>query len=391
MSWLSLIGLVLLAALVVAELWRLHLVFWHGRLDVPMTYHDEEQITLPDGGVIELRRIRSAQVMPSSKHPVLMIHGIAVNHRNNDPVPKHSFARFLSERGRDVWLLTMRSGLGRPSLFGHANQAFSSMRDHDLPQAVEIVLARTQAKQLDVVAYSMGGMVLYAALGRTLSASLIRRALVFASPGMVRSLGPLAWVRYLPPFLTPTLPLRIASRSLAFAHRALPGSLKRVFYNPINVSAEIARQSMYNMFEDIPGRLGADFVRWAADGGRLTLDGAPVLDGLHDIDVPACFFAGSVDWLAPDHAVRAAYDAWGRDVPSCPKSYLLLGRSSGAKQDYGHGDFAFGTHAYEEVFEPAARFLDEEYAAGTIKAYTADTAKVRDAILQPAAVQTSST
>ena len=360
MSWLSLVGLFLLMALVLAELWRLHLVFWHARLDVPMAYHDEEQITLPDGGVIELRRIRSAHALPSSSVPVLMIHGIAVNHRNNDPVPQHSFARFLSQRGRDVWLLTMRSGLGRPSLFGHANQAFSSMRDHDLPRAVEIVLARTQTQRLDVVAYSMGGMVLYAALGRTLEARLIRRVLVFASPGMVRPLGPLALVRYLPVSLTPTVPMRIFTRSLAFAHRALPGSLKRVFYNPTNVCANIARQSMFNMFEDIPGRLGADFVRWAADGGRMTLDGAPVLDGLHGINVPAFFFAGSADWLAPEHAVRAAYDAWGRDVPSCTKSYLLLGRHSGAKQDYGHGDFAFGTHAHEEVFVPGARFLNEE-------------------------------
>ena len=121
----------------------------------------------------------------------------------------------------------------------------------------------------------------------------------------------------------------------------------------------IARQSMFNMFEDIPGRLGADFVRWAANDGLLTLDGKPVLEGLHSVDVPAMFFAGSADWIAPPQAVRAAFDAWGRDMPSCPKSYLLLGRESGARHDYGHGDFAFGTHAEEEVFVPGARFLSE--------------------------------
>ncbi len=61
MSWWSLLALVLLAALVFAELWRMHLVFWHGRLGVDMAYHDEEQITMPDGGVIELRRIRTTK------------------------------------------------------------------------------------------------------------------------------------------------------------------------------------------------------------------------------------------------------------------------------------------------------------------------------------------
>jgi len=356
MSQWSMIGLVLLSVLVLAELWRMHLSFWKEHLSMPMHYAHEETLTMPDGAVIELRRLRHA-APDADAVPVLLVHGIAVNHRNNDPSPERSFARFLSLEGRDVWLLTMRSGRTRPSLFGPEHHAFSAMRDHDLPRGVDAVLARTGQSQLDLVAYSMGGMVMYAAIGRTLHVSRVRRAVAFASPGKVRTLGPLAFARYLPRSLTPTLPMRIVTRSFAFAHALLPGFITRVFYNPSNVPAHIARQSMVDMFSDIPGQLGADFVRWAAAGGELVLDGERVLDGLHAIRVPACFFAGSVDLLAPADLVRAAYDAWGKGVPELEKHFILLGRESGARDEYGHGDFAFGTHAHEEVFTPAARFL----------------------------------
>ncbi len=356
MSHWSMLGLVLLVLLALAELWRMHLTFWKEHLSMPMQYALEETLTMPDGGVIELRRLRHPAPNTGAV-PVLLVHGIAVNHRNNDPSPERSFARFLSLEGRDVWLLTMRSGRTRPSLFGPAHHAFAAMRDHDLPRGVDAVLSRTGHRQLDLVAYSMGGMVMYAALGRTLEVSRVHRAVAFASPGKVRTLGPLAWARYLPRSLTPTLPLRIVTHSFAFAHALLPGFITRVFYNPSNVPSHLARQSMVDMFSDIPGQLGADFVRWAAAGGELVLDGERVLDGLHAVRVPACFFAGSVDLLAPADLVRMAYDAWGKGVPEIEKHFILLGRASGAHDEYGHGDFAFGTHAAEEVFAPAARFL----------------------------------
>jgi pimeloyl-ACP methyl ester carboxylesterase len=253
--------------------------------------------------------------------------------------------------------LTLRSGLTRPSLFGAGNQSFRHLCEHDLPCAVRAVLERTGHPQLDLVGYSMGGMVMYGSLGRTLDPALLRRALIYAAPGIVPRLRLLAWARYLPRSLTPTVPLRILMRTFAFAHAVLPSFTKRIFYNPQNVSPEIARRVMFELFEDIPGRLGADFVRWAADGGRLSLHGSPLLDGLREIDVPACFFAGTADLLAPPESVRAAFDAWGADVPHCQKALLLLGRDTGTEHDYGHGDFALGADAPRDVFAPAARFL----------------------------------
>jgi polyhydroxyalkanoate synthase len=294
-------------------LWFLHLAFWSKRLSVQLTYAFEEEIALPDGGTIMLRRLREG--VQSDEPPILLVHGIAVNHRNNDAFPDHSFARFLAEHGRDVWLLTMRSGRTSFVPVKRERKAFKAMRDHDLPHAVQVVLARTGAKQLDLSCYSMGGMVLYAALGRTLDPTLLRRVLVFASPGQVRPLGVLTWARHLPRALTPAVPMRLFMRSIAFAHAVLPEAPLGLFYNPRNVPPRYARACMMDLFEDIPGALGADFVRWSADQGRVCVDGKPILDGLASASVPVCFFAGTGDWLAPARLVRAAHDAWGRDVP----------------------------------------------------------------------------
>ncbi len=345
-----------LFALAVLGLWSLHLAFWSRRLSIALSYAAEETLTMPDGGVITLRHLGTPA--GSSEPPVLLVHGIAVNHRNNDCFPEHSFARFLHERGRDVWLLTLRSGHTSMLPVKRQRKAFKAMRDHDLPRAIEAVLARTGAKQLDISCYSMGGMVLYAALGRTVEPSLLRRVLVFASPGMVRPLGFLRHARHLPRALTPAVPMRLFMRSIAFAHAVLPEAPLSVFYNPRNVPPRFARACMMDLFEDIPGALGADFVRWSADQGRVCVDGKPILEGLEQVDVPVCFFAGTGDWLAPPPLVRAAYDAWGARVPGLERHFVLRGRGLGAREEYGHGDFAFGTHAREEVFEPAFAFLE---------------------------------
>jgi hypothetical protein len=74
-------------------------------------------------------------------------------------------------------------------------------------------------------------------------------------------------------------------------------------------------------------------------------------DGLRCVNVPACFFAGTRDLLAPTELVRAAHDAWGADQPDLEKRFLV-------RENSGHGDFAFGSAALEDVYVPALAFLD---------------------------------
>jgi polyhydroxyalkanoate synthase subunit PhaC len=364
------------------------LLLWLGlrllarRLSRPMRYATEERIAMPDGALIELRRLRVPSDAPADDCPVLMIHGLAMNHRNHDH-EEASLARYLCEQGRDVWLLTLRSGQSRLSLFGPAHSGFAAMAEHDVPLAVARVLARTGKQQLDLACFSMGGMLLYASLARALDATHVRRAVLIGAPARIRPLGALSLAAYLPAALTPNVPMRLGMRMLAAAPPLVPASLRARLYNPRNLTAAAERSMLWNIWEDIPGRLGADFVRWSARGGELTVRGMPVLAGLADVTVPACFFAGSHDWLAPPETVRAGYEAWGSAV-GCEKHFVLLGRKSGAQEDYGHCDLSVGRNARAELFEPAAHFL----ASGelVLRARTTEVAREASAVTSGAGI-----
>ena|GEM_PF-498788 len=347
--------------------WRLHLAFWSPRLGNSPAYAELEEHTLPDGGVIALRRIRGGAspeaTAASARVPVLLIHGLAMNHRCFD-LDETSLARHLAREGFDVWLLTLRSGRSYLSPFGPRHCDFASMVAHDLPFAVDAVRARTGKPQVDVAGLSMGGMLLYAGLGRSLAQDKVRRVIVFGSPGKIRALGPISLSRFLPARLALGVPMRAWLRTVAFAPRLVPRLLWRRLYNPANLEAPFERRMLWNVWENIPGRLGHDFVSWSAAGGAITVDHTPVLAGLAHVDVPALFFAGSVDWLAPVTCVRAAYDAWGSALPMVDKQFVVMGReTSGASCDYGHCDLILGHNAAREVFEPAVAFLraDERY------------------------------
>lgn len=353
--------LLCIETVVVIALWWAHLRFWQNRLAVPLPYASVEELAMPDGGTIELRRIGTpvaAGPAGESTHiPVLLIHGLAMNHRNHDANEGSSFARFLRDQGRDVWLLTLRSGRYSSSPLGHPRSDFAAMVKHDLPRAVAEVLAKTGQPQLDLGGFSMGGMLIYASLARTLDSALVRRVAIFASPAKIRPLGVMGLWHWLPRSVTPTVRTRLLMRSFAFFPRLVPSFIWRRVYNPKNVESDVERRMLWNVWEDIPGRLGSDFMRWSKNNGTVTVDGVPVLDGLAQVSVPVCFFAGAVDWLAPVYTVRAGYEAWGRDVAEVDKHFVVLGRETGTVDDYGHCDISFGRHVRAEVFEPAARFL----------------------------------
>ena len=338
----------------------LHLRYWVRKLTVPLHYASTERLALADGAAIELRHLAhepSDEVREPPLPPVLIVHGIGANHRNLDLTNDRSLARVLAAAGRDVWLLRLRSALPTPARL----MRFDAMVKHDVPTAVRAVLAHTGQPALDYVGFSMGGMLLYAGLGRTVPLAEVRRAVLVGSPGrIVLPLSAMRALRFLPRALTPSLPVRVLSRLTAFAADWLPTTpLHHVVYNPRNMPPGLAGAALVNMIEDLPGALLADFAAWGFADGELRLDGARLLDGLHGVETPVAFYAGAADGLAPPDSVRAAHDAWGAKVPGfTDKSFAVLGVAHGSSADYGHGDLAAGEAVARELFEPVLAFLD---------------------------------
>ncbi|MEE4192976.1 MAG: alpha/beta fold hydrolase [Halieaceae bacterium] len=95
----------------------------------------------------------------STQPPVLMIHGYSASgttfaHHAVNP----NLAGYLWDRGRDVWILDMRSSCGMPT--SRRNYSFEEIAYADIPLAVDEVCRRAGVDKLDVVAHCMGSAML---------------------------------------------------------------------------------------------------------------------------------------------------------------------------------------------------------------------------------------
>jgi polyhydroxyalkanoate synthase len=334
----------------------LHYRYWVKRFTLELEYDLEDKVQTADGSSIELRRLPA---VARSGPPVLLVHGLALNHRNHDMRADLSLGRHLAAAGRDVWLLTLRSGRADLSWREERSASFERMAANDVVVGVDEVLRRTGADALDYVGFSMGGMLLYASIGRSIVPAKLRKVVIVGSPALITP--PLAilafFARFIPGFIIPTVRLRIASRMYAFAVDWITTPIHRWIYNPDNIDRGVAGEALVNGFVNIPSPLAKEFVRWAAGGGEVRFGKTPVVDGLRAIDRPILFIAGAGDRLAPPAAVAHAYEAWGVDAPSVHKTMRIVGVEHGAVADYGHGDLALGRYAAEDVFEPVSQFL----------------------------------
>jgi len=350
LSWLAAVALAAVAT-------ALHVRWWRWRLARPVAYDEVHRVATDDGCAFELRRLRPPAA--SADPPIILVHGVAINHRSFDPDVHHSLARTLRGRGRDVWLVTLRSGRSDLSAAEAGRVRFAAMAAHDLPQAVAQVRARAGAAQVDFVGFSMGGMLLYASLGRAVDPLHVRRAVIIGSPGRVGGHLPgLGWVRHLPPALVPGVPFRPLAALAAFASEWFETAIHRITMHLPNARAGYVRHSAAEAVQSVPAPLLVDLARWAySDGVPRLDDGKDILAGLATIDVPALFIGGSVDRLCPPRALQVAYQAWGCNLGHTLKRLYPVGRAHGHACDYGHADLLIGARSETEVFAPVAEFL----------------------------------
>ena len=357
MAWLAGAWPIVLLALLglMALAWReIRVVALRARPRLP--YAEEHRLETEDGASIELRRLPPAAV-PSRLPPVLCVHGIGIDHHNVDMFDDRSIARHLQRRGRDVWLLTLRSGVRAPHRRAAAT-SFDRMARHDVPLAIREVLTRTGAPELDYLGFSMGGMLAYASLGCVLPRGLVARVAIMGSPGIVMPPEPIS--RFLahvtPTFLVPHLPLESICRLLARPASWLITPIHARIVHPPNMAHSDYRTAMATI-ASIPRPLLRDFQRFVRHGGELRFEGQPVLAALSKLDLPLHVVAGERDHVAPPIAVKAAFDAWGSAASSVDKTFWIAGTESGARYGYGHGDLAMGLRVEAEVLARVGDFL----------------------------------
>jgi len=299
---------------------------------------------------------------PRFKHPVVMVHGLGANRLNLDLDARLSIARAARDRGFSVYLLELRgAGLSRPpegKQVGDLEWGFGEHREMDLPVAVAKVLEHSHARGLHAFGHSMGGMLWCAyATGRPPE---LRSVSAVGSP-LVSALRLNARERHLLNFATrfapanalrhvPIKPLLFAAGTFISVSSKLADGM---LLNAENCDEEVMARMAKEAINDVPLKLLTEF---AAHSRGEVRDGDPFVfeKDLDKVEVPVNVVSGSVDRVAPKDAVLAlAQRLKSRDV-----RYREMGKASGDRADYGHGDLLVGRNAPEEVFPLLLDFLE---------------------------------
>lgn len=318
-----------------------------------------EFVATDDGWQLALHCFPAAS--RTRRHPVLMVHGLAANRFNLDLDEQYSIPRAARARGFDVFLLELRgAGLSRPPAGrgrAEVQWGFSEFAEHDLPAAVNAVLAATGAPAVHAFGHSMGGMLVYSFAVR--HGSQVRSIAALGAP-LVHDLRLGARERRLVQFasrvsqrVTNRVPLRrvfgAGGRFGRLSSRVVDGILLNAANVDPHVVARLARESI----DDIPIGLLVELT--SQQPHTVTSGPFSYESELHRIGAPVLAVGGEVDCVAPPTSVAAA----AKRIKGPDVRYRQLGIRHGDRADYGHLDMLVGRSAPTEVYPMLLDFWEE--------------------------------
>jgi predicted alpha/beta hydrolase len=310
-----------------------------------------------DGWRIALHRYlpRAGRLGP----PVVLCPGYACNRHLIDFDERHSLARFLARQGFDAWVLELRGrGLSRPTPSCRTpwTWTFDDLAMFDLPAAVDHVAGAT-GRRVAWVGHSMGGLLLYAYLGRRAGDDVpVAAGVTIAAPVVFPAtsselLHRIGHVLLQMPF-SETIHQRLVLGALW--HLVGHTSTLEIGMNPANVDRRVVGRALPRAIGNVPRRKLQQLSHWSLAGEFSSADGrVDYRAALGGVRTPLLVVAGSMDRLATPAAVQRALE----HLPERTAEYLEFGRAQGHSIDYGHVDLVLGRAAPAEVFPAIADWL----------------------------------
>lgn len=324
--------------------------------------------------------------------PVVLCHGMSSNRWDMDGPGSISLARYLWEQGYDVWVVELR-GAGRstkPNWWNgkRYNWSFEDYVYHDAPALLRVVLRETKAAKVHWVGHSMGGMIAYAIL-MTPMAGKIASAVTLGSPTMSQVGHPLLDLGVPYRGLLRFLPNRVPIGTLARLTAPLAPLLAKILARQIhelgwhagNANEELFRTLMLTAVDDIPASLLREFARWYELRAMTDRYGLfDFMEHLERITTPMLIVAGSRDGLTPVQDLRAVYER----IRSKDKRFVVIGKETGASNEYAHADLILGLNAPSDVYPVIYRWLEQHRQSGRAKGHaTAPSNKGRRHQIEP--------
>ena len=333
--------------------------FWHYYYRSPTAQDETFYFRTEDGRRLAIHRYRAA--CAPSGNPVILCHGLGSNRYIFDLPGAPSLAKFLRQRGRDVWVAELRgSGMSdRPGLFRSDVPYSWGFEDHlrkDVPAIISLVLRISGATSVQWVGHSMGGLLALAYMASA-EDSPIASAVTIGSPvdfskirgRNFRILLKLDWiVRYCPVFPPPFIAGFLTPVARYPAHHLI-GLFQSRNINPETASRVLALAAQLIT----SSQLWLDFGRFLETGVFGPSPGTKYLEKMPT--APILTMGGTKDGLAPMESVMAA-----SEIPSDSqdRELVILGRDYGCAEDYGHADLLVGKRVELEVFPRILHWLD---------------------------------
>lgn len=346
----------------------------------PVQYY----VKTEDGWSLSLYRYKPKSF---DKHtePVILCHGFNFNSYVWDLDKEHSFARYLREKGYDVWAVNLRGSgdSSKPALSDLRSISklqihkiprilFRAIRnitktdwnidDHiqkDLPAIITFVQAETGYDKVTWVGHSMGAMIMYAYL-ETEDAGNIKRFVaiggkLYASKpaskilSVIASQKPIAHASLL---INTTLAYQLRNLTLG----AIKPPWEKLFYNRDNMDERtIIRMFRTSIDDTAPGviRQFADVIKRCE---FTSIDNSVnYTKDLYKIRLPMLLVGAPEDKLSTPEAMIYAYE----NISSPAKTLHFFSKANGYSADYGHCDLILGKNAKEEVYPYIYRWLTQ--------------------------------
>eukprot|EP01097_Dermamoeba_algensis_P005870 TRINITY_DN3698_c0_g5_i1.p1 TRINITY_DN3698_c0_g5~~TRINITY_DN3698_c0_g5_i1.p1 ORF type:complete len:322 (-),score=66.50 TRINITY_DN3698_c0_g5_i1:59-1024(-) len=290
-----------------------------------------------------------------------------------------SLAKWLAQKGHDVWALEMRGS----SLSFHPNYRkdrsvrqydFDTYIERDLPAAISFILQKTGSKKLHYVGHSMGGMLLYSymslakshmdqiASGTTIGTSIT----FYQSSSRYADFLPFKSFAEKVPFLVEIfVPHGLVSKLVAaFVGYWNDSPIEFFQCNPSNTDADIVRKLYKFGFHSIPVKLMFQLASTITDpmgmknraGEKCYLQGYveqinQMVEANQIRDVPpVMLLGGTKDVQCPPVAIERMAGYLKEVYPEEKLRVQFLGKSHGHEDDYGHFDLLVGKRVEREVF-----------------------------------------
>jgi pimeloyl-ACP methyl ester carboxylesterase len=356
----------------------------------PYFLKTEDLLVHKEGREIFIKRIFSTADNLPSYGPVVMSPGIACNANlfRIDDTGKclsldhnRSFANLLAAEGFDVYLFhpgyaervfkryvcrrCKDSIYYRKRFRVHSHYGYGNLINIEVPAVIDTVCAHSGTKNLSWIGYSLGGMIAYSHLSKTI-ASPIQNLVTIGSPMAFNQI----FFRFIPyvNFASKILGLEedallgdISQNlvPLTRAIRALPDWFIRFnlispyLFRPTNISNNTVRTMLGQIIEPMPKSLQQFFSDFIQKGGYSSQEKINNylnrLRTLRKTKKNFLFFYGTGDLIATPESVFLA-----REVISPTDPHNLVASTA------GHIDLIVGKNAVEHVWKPTLEWLKDK-------------------------------